>query len=160
MWSLDDLRWAVAVSVLAPVVASCGAKSAAGGPSDGGWLGDGDLASCVAYGPVGMQRTNCPSDLPADDDCRTASPVYDDVKPVFATRCAVCHQAGGLETLFQFDTYAQIHDDAAKRTRILTQIYGCRMPPPCAPDLSAEERKTMLKWLVCGAPEGRDAGND
>jgi uncharacterized membrane protein len=86
--------------------------------------------------------------------------VYDDVAPIFAARCQICHHAGGLETKYAFDTYAQIHDTTAIRTLILTQIYSCRMPPSCAPNLSADERKTMLKWFVCGAPESRDAGTD
>jgi hypothetical protein len=125
-------------------------------PGDGGV----DLATCVTDGPVGTPRPNCPSDLPPDDDCATASPVYDDVAPIFAARCRICHTAGGLETKYVFDTYAQIHDVSAIRTLILTQIYSCRMPPSCAPDLSADERKTMLKWFVCGAPENHDAGSD
>ena len=149
LWSVPALVWC------------CSGKGGdPAGPSDGGWLGDGDLTSCVAYGPVGAQRANCPSDLPPAGDCASGSPLYDDVAPIFAARCTVCHQAGGLQVTFSFDTYAAIHDDPQKRTRTLTQIYGCRMPPPCAPDLSAAERKTMLEWFVCGAPEYRDAGTD
>jgi hypothetical protein len=121
----------------------------------------GDLASCVASGQVGSKRPGCPTDpAPPDNDCATASPFYDDVAPIFASRCSVCHHSGGLETMYIFDTYAQVHDNTTVRTRILTQIFGCRMPPPCAPDLTASERATMLKWLVCGGPESRDAGSD
>jgi uncharacterized membrane protein len=130
------------------------------GPDDSGTVGaDADLAACVADGPIGTPRPNCPSDLPSDTDCATASPVYDDVAPIFAGRCSICHRAGGLETKFIFDTYAQIYVKAT-RTDVLTQIYACRMPPSCAPNLTADERATMLKWLVCGAPESRDAGSD
>jgi uncharacterized membrane protein len=154
------LLGAAAKLTLSACLVCCSGAAATAVPTDGGALGDGDLASCVMYGPVGTQRPNCPNDLPPEDDCAAATPVYDDVVPIFAERCAVCHHAGGLETKFQFDTYAQIHDNAQTRTLILTQIYGCRMPPPCAPDLSTAERKTMLKWFVCGAPVGRDAGTD
>jgi uncharacterized membrane protein len=147
------------LSSVSALVWSCASGDSAR-PTDGGWLGDGDLASCVAYGPVGMQRANCPNDLPSEDDCATASPLYEDVRPIFAARCSVCHGTGGLETKFVFDTYAEIHDNAQTRSRILPQIYGCRMPPPCAPDLTPLERKTMLKWFVCGAPEQRDSGAD
>jgi hypothetical protein len=125
---------------------------------DSGPPGDADLAACVADGPIGVARPGCPIDLPPDTDCPTASPFYADVAPIFAARCSVCHHAGGLETKYIFDTYAQVHDNTAIRTRILTQIYACRMPPSCAPNLSAEERSTMLKWLVCGGPESGDAG--
>ncbi len=127
-------------------------------PEDAGPEPDVDLALCVTDGPIGMPRPNCPNDLPSDVDCATASPMYQDVAPIFAARCSVCHRVGGFQTTYLFDTYAQIYVDTT-RTRILTQIYGCRMPPSCAPNLAAEERATMLKWLVCGAPESRDAGN-
>jgi hypothetical protein len=147
------------ICVLALV--GCASNQALPLVEDGGAVsGDADLAACVADGPIGMQRPGCPSDLPPDTDCATESPFYADVAPVFAARCSVCHHAGGLETKYIFDTYAQVHDNTAIRTRILTQIYACRMPPPCAPDLSADERRTMLKWLVCGAPESPDAGTD
>ena len=95
--------------------------------------------------------------MPPDTDCATASPFYADVAPIFAARCSVCHYPGGFETKYQFDTYAQIMSNMTN-THALTQIYSCRMPPSCAPNLTAEERATMLKWLVCGAPENRDAG--
>ncbi len=129
-------------------------------PNGDGPEADADLPGCVADGPIGIPRSGCPSDLPADDDCPTASPFYEQVAPIFATRCAICHGASGLETKYRFDTYAQVHDVVATRTLILTQIYGCRMPPSCAPNLSPDERRTMLKWLVCGAPEAADAGTD
>ncbi len=129
-------------------------------PEDAGDPGDVSLAACVTDGPIGTPRPGCPSDLPPDTDCPTASPVYEDVAPIFAARCSICHHAGGLETKYSFDTYAKVHDDTTLRTRILTQIYACRMPPSCAPNLAADERSTMLKWLVCGAPESHDAGSD
>jgi hypothetical protein len=153
-------RARIVVSACA-LLAACGGGDPPAGPADaGGEPADADLAACVADGPVGMPRPNCPNDLPHDDDCATASPVYDDVAPIFAARCQICHHAGGLETVYHFDTYAEIHDNTAIRSLILTQIYSCRMPPPCAPNLSADERATMLKWFVCGAPEGHDAASD
>src|SRR5437868_4755942 len=75
---------------------------------DAGEPGGADLAACVADGSVGTPRANCPSDLPPDTDCATASPVYADVAPIFAARCSVCHYPGGFETKYQFDTYPQI----------------------------------------------------
>jgi hypothetical protein len=151
---------ALGFAFLCAILAGCADGDAPSSPNDGGIAGDGSLASCVASGQVGMPRPNCPMDLPPDDDCATASPVYDDVAPIFAARCSICHHAGGLETKYSFDTYAQVHDNTTVRTRILTQIYGCRMPPICAPNLSTDERQTMLHWLVCGGPESHDAGSD
>jgi hypothetical protein len=124
---------------------------------DAGEPADVDLAACVADGPIGTPRPNCPSDLPPDDDCTTASPIYDDVAPIFAARCAICHRPGGYTTKYQFDTYAHIVSNMAN-LQALTQIYTCRMPPSCAPNLHPDERQTLLKWLVCGAPENRDGG--
>jgi len=125
---------------------------------DAGEPADADLASCAADGPIGTPRPNCPSDLPPDDDCATASPVYDDVAPIFAERCTICHGPSGYASpMYRFDTYAHIMSNMTN-IHALTQIYGCRMPPTCAPNLAAGERQTLLKWLVCGAPESRDAG--
>jgi hypothetical protein len=145
--------------VVFTILAGCGGSDAPG-PNDSGIVGDGSLGSCVALGPIGTPRPNCPSGLPPDDDCASASPVYDDVAPIFAARCSVCHQTGGLETKYIFDTYAQVHDNITVFRDILTQIFSCRMPPSCAPNLSSDERETMLKWLVCGGPQSRDAGTE
>ena len=40
----------------------------------------------------------------------------------------------------------------ANRGAMLTQVHACRMPPQDAPPLSAEGRKVLQEWLVCGAP--------
>ncbi len=149
---------ALGIAGLCTILVACSASNAPPSASDGGGIvGDGSLGSCVTLGPIGMPRPNCPNDLPPDNDCATATPVYADVAPIFASRCSVCHHSGGYETMYLFDTYDQIY---ANRGRILTQIYACRMPPSCAPNLSGDERATMLKWLVCGATESRDAGAD
>jgi len=155
------MRRALGIVSACAALVGCGSNDLPFTPDDdGGVPGDADLAACVADGPIGTSRPGCPNDLPPDTDCATASPFYADVAPIFAARCSVCHQVGGLETKYIFDTYAQVHDNTGIRTRILTQIYACRMPPSCAPNLSDAERGTMLKWLVCGAPESPDAGSD
>jgi hypothetical protein len=117
-----------------------------------------DLAACVADGPIGTPRDDCPLDLPDGGDCPTASPSYLDVTPVFSTKCSTCHQPGGLAPKFRFDSYAAIYNNRQTRIDIFTQIYNCRMPPSCAPNLSPEERKLMLEWFVCGAPNTPDGG--
>jgi hypothetical protein len=111
----------------------------------------GDSITCVAGpdgGIGGPPPADCPSDLPDDADCPTNSPRYDDVAPIIATHCTVCHQPGGLETGKLFGSYAQAY---SLRREMLTQIYDCRMPPSCALQLTTAERQTMLKWFVCGA---------
>jgi hypothetical protein len=46
-------------------------------------------------------------------------------------------------------SYPQIY--AIRRT-VLTQVYGCKMPPPEKPALPDDEANTILTWLVCAAP--------
>jgi len=97
----------------------------------------------------------CPNDLPDSGDCATAAPSYDvDVAPIIATRCTICHTPGGMETSRLFGSYDQAY---ALRREMLTQIYACLMPKPPAAALTADERRTMLKWFICGAPGPTDA---
>jgi hypothetical protein len=117
-----------------------------------------DLAACVADGPIGVPRDDCPIDLPDGGDCAMATPFYADVAPIFAARCSVCHQPGGLDVKFRFDSYPAIYNNRQTRIDIFTQIYNCRMPPSCAPNLSPSERKMMLEWFVCSAPNAPEAG--
>src|SRR5438270_7730859 len=72
-WPLGRLPSAAVLSTVSALVWSCAGGDSAR-PTDGGFVGDGDLASCVLYGPVGMQRAGCPIDLPSEDDCAMASP--------------------------------------------------------------------------------------
>jgi hypothetical protein len=114
-----------------------------------GWLA---LVACVvACGPVETAPTTdagCPNDLPKA--CPSSAPVYADVEPIVAARCASCHGPGGTEASIPLTSYAAI---SARKTTVLAQIYGCRMPPASAEALTADERATLLAWFVCGAPE-------
>jgi hypothetical protein len=98
---------------------------------------------------------DCPNDLPDNDDCATAAPGYDvEVAPVIAMRCTICHTPGGVETSRLFGSYAQAY---ALRSEMLFQIFSCKMPLAPALPLTADERRIMLKWFVCGAPGPSDA---
>lgn len=92
----------------------------------------------------------CPSDRPTS--CPTPSPIYADVQPILTAHCTSCHSASGIESTRPLDSY-----DATFRTRttVMTQLVKCAMPPAGEPKLSAEERRTLLAWLVCGAPNTR-----
>ncbi len=93
----------------------------------------------------------CPSDLPDDADCGTATPSYaSDIAPIFASRCAECHYPGNGQSTQVFETYQQV---SSSRQTVLSQVYGCQMPSEGAEPLSADQRRLLLKWLVCGAPE-------
>jgi hypothetical protein len=137
--------------------AACGDGAPSQPPMDGG-AADVDLAACVADGPIASPRENCPAGLPDGADCPSASPIYDEVAPIFAARCTICHHPGGLETRYQFNTYSAIHADPTVRRDILFQIFSCRMPPSCAPNLAPDERSALLEWFICGDQVDRDGG--
>jgi hypothetical protein len=111
-------------------------------------------ASCSASSlvePTEAANVECPNDLPSRDDCGASTLTYQvDTAPLIHERCVGCHQ-GGTGNRYVFSSYAGV---ASARAAILAQVYGCRMPPSCAPPLAAGERSVLLKWLVCGAPEG------
>jgi hypothetical protein len=90
----------------------------------------------------------CPNDLPPG--CPGTPPSYStEVAPIIATRCTSCHGPGGVSANHDFTTYDGV---LAERTTILSQVYGCLMPPAGATGVAASERTTLLTWLVCGAP--------
>jgi len=70
------------------------------------------------------------------------------VAPIVEARCLDCHSPGGKAESTPLSEYAQIF---AIRTTVLTRVYGCKMPPEGAPELTDDERATLLGWLVCGA---------
>jgi hypothetical protein len=85
----------------------------------------------------------CPSDTPAS--CPSPAPTYADVSPVLETYCARCHQPG--QTLPELTSYAAAF---AARDKVFTTLTGCTMPMPWPTD---NERKLLLAWLICGAPQ-------
>lgn len=107
----------------------------------------------VCSASCGMDETSdagvmtCPNDLPAD--CPMPSPSYaGEVRPIIDHRCMPCHFPGGVAQEKSFVGYDDVH---ALRRDMLNQIYGCRMPPSDAGQLSEAERAAMLTWFVCGA---------
>lgn len=108
-----------------------------------------DACDPTAIGRSGTAA--CETTLPSPSSCASSAPRYDDVAPILASRCTVCHFPGGAERARQFDTYPLAYQ---QRKEMLVQVYGCRMPPPCEPVLGSEERDKLLTWLVCGAAAG------
>lgn len=146
--------------------AGSGRGGSGGAPGTGGSAGvlldaAGDERSAIADGsnvdePPCIDDTdapvNCPEDLPPEDDCPTTAPSYaNEIAAIVAKKCTVCHQPGGRETVNQFDTYAKIVKNS-NNIHMLTQVYACRMPKSCGEPLTSSERQSLLKWLVCGAP--------
>jgi mono/diheme cytochrome c family protein len=90
---------------------------------------------------------DCPDDIPAA--CPASPPTYaKDIAPVIQGSCATCHTPGGRQPDRLLTNYDEVF---AQRGVVLTQVNACRMPPRDAPPLSAEARKALLAWLVCGA---------
>ena len=92
--------------------------------------------------------STCPDELPGA--CPATPPSYvKDVAPAIQASCTPCHAPGGRESNRLLTDYP---DAFANRGPALNQIHACRMPPRDAPPLSAANRKILLDWLVCGAP--------
>jgi hypothetical protein len=128
------MRFAALTSLLLALVAFACTSSSSSSPTDAG----ADTAPAV-----------CPNDLP--DNCPTPTPSYaTDVKGIIDDKCNGCHANGGVgQSTEDFSTYDRIH---SRRGPMLNQVYGCKMPPPDAGQLTADERAKLLGWLVCDAP--------
>jgi hypothetical protein len=95
--------------------------------------------------PAGGQ---CPNDLPAS--CPTTVPSYQtDIAPILQSHCLGCHAPGGVEANKPLDSYSAVYGE---RSPVLTQVYGCLMPPAGSPAPTAAERQLLLSWLVCKSP--------
>lgn len=93
----------------------------------------------------------CPSDLPDDAACASAAPSYErEVASIIEQRCAACHYPGNTQS---GDVFVEYDDVYSMRQTLLTRVYACVMPPDDAPALTLDERRTLLQWFVCGAPE-------
>ena len=106
------------------------------------------LAGCTGSKPD--SDTGCPNDLPAA--CPADVPDYGtDIAPIIEDRCLSCHSPGGEGSVgHDFTTYQTLYN---QQTDVLSQVYGCKMPPSGATPLSTAERTLLLDWLVCGAPD-------
>ena len=93
----------------------------------------------------------CPSDLPSNTACASELPSYErDVAPIIEQRCATCHYPGNTQSGDVFEGYDDVY---SKRQTVLTRVYSCVMPPEGAASLTQGERRTLLQWFVCGAPQ-------
>ncbi len=98
----------------------------------------------------GSDASVCPHDLPST--CPSPEPSWmNDVEPIIDRACNPCHGVGGVEqSAFDFSTYQGVHKNFGS---ILSNVYGCLMPPPDAGGLTDAQRRTLLGWLVCAAPD-------
>jgi uncharacterized membrane protein len=139
---VNRTSWRRAAIRVLPLLVGCGQ------PAEVSAITDGD-AACPGSGAEAPSG-ECANDLPASDRCGAMSPSYrDETSAIVQARCTICH-ANTAVNRYAFVSYASI---AAARQPMLTQVYACRMPPACAPVLTASERRALLQWLVCGAPD-------
>lgn len=90
----------------------------------------------------------CPDDLPSA--CPAGAPSYSaDIAPIVEIRCGACHAPGKPQASKTLVDYADLH---ALRGPVLNQVYACKMPPADQPQPTPDERRALLAWLVCGAP--------
>jgi hypothetical protein len=91
----------------------------------------------------------CPPDEPAG--CVDPSLGYDaGIAAILSDRCRPCHAAGGVEASVLLTDYPHV---SGARMTVGNQLVTCSMPPQGSPQLSDAERKQILDWLSCGAPE-------
>ena len=104
------------------------------------------VAACDASG--GAPGPTCTDVLP--DACPTPATTYDGAAAnVVNAKCVPCHHAGGAASDKPLDTYERVFK---RRSAVLNQVNACFMPAKGGAPLTAEERLTLLTWLVCGAP--------
>ncbi|HVU01691.1 MAG TPA: hypothetical protein VHE30_08065 [Polyangiaceae bacterium] len=84
-------------------------------------------------------------------------PVFTDVFPIIQAKCNDCH-VGGAGKPWQLDTYENV---AHWATQVRADLQRCTMPPADAGNqLTTEERKLLITWVVCGTAGPVDAGTD
>ena len=72
------------------------------------------------------------------------------ILPIFQRGCVACHAPGGREASRPLTTHGEIFP---RRSSVLSQLASCAMPPPDGAPISDADRKLVLDWLVCGAPD-------
>jgi hypothetical protein len=110
------------------------------------------LAACAAANAPsdGDPAPACPANLPDSSGCPDSAPSYaTEIRPLVDLRCIGCHYEGNRNSKQVLETYEQLR---ASVSLIEKEVYHCEMPPSGEPPLSESERRTLLEWLVCGAP--------
>jgi uncharacterized membrane protein len=72
------------------------------------------------------------------------------IADILNQRCQPCHAAGGVEATVPLTDYQHVFGE---RMTLGNQLVTCSMPPDGSPQLTDTERKQILDWLSCGAPQ-------
>jgi hypothetical protein len=123
----------------------------AGAADDGGALADAADPDPDDAADPDDDASGCVDQTPAT--CPAISPSYaGDVTPLMEAKCVPCHGPGGLESSIPYTSYDGVF---ARRVKMQQFVSHCVMPPvsSAAGTLNAAQRKLLLTWLVCGAPD-------
>jgi len=108
------------------------------------------LAATDDLGGDDLSAANlCPDDQP--DTCPSPAPSWQhQVAALIQTHCASCHSPNGEAFDHLLETYAEVY---SQRGLVLDQVNACNMPPGDAGlPMPETDRKTIVTWFVCGAP--------
>jgi hypothetical protein len=109
---------------------------------------------CSGAGPTASDSgaRSCPSIAPSCPKNAASEPSYaKDVAPILADSCNGCHSPDGGYG-FDLVTYSEVRTQALQGD-LVTWISDCSMPPSSYPPLTTAERRTLLDWLACDAPD-------
>jgi uncharacterized membrane protein len=96
----------------------------------------------------GPGNSNCTS--PGTQSCPATTPSYaKDVAPVISTYCVGCHAASASEGDKPLNSYQALK---ARASEVRGQLEGCEMPPSGETQPSDAQKKLVLSWIACGAP--------
>lgn len=115
---------------------------------------------CVAIALVVTSADACSSDshpsappcgpVPVNECPDAGAPSFQNqVFPILDAKCNNCHAHD--KKLWPLTDYTHVSE---WQTRIAGTVGDCTMPPPNGPlPLTAEERRQILVWTICGGPK-------
>jgi hypothetical protein len=74
------------------------------------------------------------------------------VNAIIQTYCVGCHGPAGVQAIRPFATWQDI-DSHMFSGPMQRQLLACRMPPAGEPQPTDQEKRTLIGWLTCGAPD-------
>ena len=126
------------------MAAACGGDDGGSTPRDSGPAQDAEIA---ADADAALAPLAC--DVVAPRECPDSMPRYPDVAPIFAKRCATCHN--GQDGHWPLSTYQHVADWYGE---IRAQMLACTMPPvDSGVSMPVSERQLILSWIRCGFPK-------
>ncbi len=120
------------------------------------FLGATASAGCGGSEPPVTPRADAgpavsPVPCTVDEPTECPDPVvgYLDVAPIFRQRCVTCHD-GAPGSSWSLADYGHVVDWALE---VRSVVVTCAMPPATSTvAVSAEERRKILEWIICGVP--------